>query len=106
KNETHALRRADGARARPEQSRRARPEQSQRVHPERSRRAATAGRWPRTQYNSSVMSILKVARMGHPVLRGKARAIERADITNPAVQKLIDDMIETMLEYHGVGLAA
>src|SRR5207344_890304 len=38
--------------------------------------------------------------------RTKARAIERAEITSPAVQKLIDDMIETMNEYHGVGLAA
>jgi peptide deformylase len=52
------------------------------------------------------MSILKVARMGHPVLRRKARAIDRGDIRNPVVQKLIDDMIETMVEYHGVGLAA
>ena len=52
------------------------------------------------------MSILKVARMGHPVLRTKARAIERADIKSSIVQKLIDDMIETMAEYHGVGLAA
>jgi peptide deformylase len=52
------------------------------------------------------MSILKVARMGHPVLRAKARAIERADIKSPTVQRLIDDMIETMNEYHGVGLAA
>jgi peptide deformylase len=52
------------------------------------------------------MSILKVARMGHPVLRGKARAIDRSDIRHPVVQKLIDDMIETMVEYHGVGLAA
>ena len=52
------------------------------------------------------MSILKVARMGHPVLRGKARAIDRSDIRNSIVQKLIDDMIETMVEYHGVGLAA
>jgi peptide deformylase len=52
------------------------------------------------------MSILKVARMGHPVLRAKARAIERAQIQAPTVQKLIDDMIETMVEYHGVGLAA
>jgi peptide deformylase len=51
------------------------------------------------------MSILKVARMGHPVLRAKAPAIERADIKSTAVQKLIDDMIETMTEYHGVGLA-
>jgi peptide deformylase len=52
------------------------------------------------------MSILKVARMGHPVLRAKARALEPAEITAPAFQKLIDDMIETMIEYHGVGLAA
>ena len=51
------------------------------------------------------MSILKVARMGHPVLRAKARAIERADIKTARVQRLIDDMIETMVEYHGVGLA-
>jgi len=52
------------------------------------------------------MSILKVARMGHPVLRAKARAVERGQILTPTVQKLIDDMIETMVEYHGVGLAA
>ena len=52
------------------------------------------------------MSILKVARMGHPLLRAKARAMERSDIKSAAVQKLIDDMIETMAEYHGVGLAA
>jgi len=52
------------------------------------------------------MSILKVARMGHPTLRARTRAIERADIKRPAIQKLIDDMIETMSEYHGVGLAA
>src|SRR2546430_8660752 len=52
------------------------------------------------------MSILKVARMGHPVLRAKARAIERSDIKTAAVQKLIDDMLDTMTEYHGVGLAA
>ena len=53
-----------------------------------------------------VMSILKVARMGHPVLRTKARAIERSDLKTATVQKLIDDMLDTMAEYHGVGLAA
>jgi len=52
------------------------------------------------------MSILKVARMGHPVLRAKARAVERADFKSPVFQKFIDDMFETMKEYHGVGLAA
>ena len=52
------------------------------------------------------MSILKVARMGHPALRAKSRAIDRAELKGPVVQKLIDDMIDTMMEYHGVGLAA
>jgi peptide deformylase len=52
------------------------------------------------------VSILKVARMGHPVLRARARLLDRADIRNPGVQKLIDDMIDTMIEYRGVGLAA
>jgi peptide deformylase len=52
------------------------------------------------------MSILKVARMGHPVLRERARPLSRSDLRNPLVQKLIDDMIDTMHEYHGVGLAA
>ena len=44
--------------------------------------------------------------MGHPVLRAKARPLDRADLKNPLVQKLIDDMIDTMVEYRGVGLAA
>ena len=52
------------------------------------------------------MSILKVARMGYPVLRTKARRLEKADLKSTAVQRLIDDMIDTMAEYHGVGLAA
>ena len=52
------------------------------------------------------MSILKVARMGHPVLRERARPLDRSDLRKPPAQKLIDDMIETMHEYHGVGLAA
>jgi len=52
------------------------------------------------------MSILKVARMGHPVLRAPARAVGRDEIRSAAVQQLIDDLIETMTEYHGVGLAA
>ena len=60
----------------------------------------------RCQYNSFDMSILKVARMGHPVLRAKARPLEKSEIRSVVVQKLIDDMMDTMAEYHGVGLAA
>jgi peptide deformylase len=52
------------------------------------------------------MSILKVARMGHPVLRERARPLEKSDIKSADFQKLVDDMIDTMHEYHGVGLAA
>jgi peptide deformylase len=52
------------------------------------------------------MSILKVARMGHPVLRQHAQPLEKSVLRQPLVQKLIDDMVETMHEYHGVGLAA
>ena len=44
--------------------------------------------------------------MGHPVLRRKARALDRSEMRSPAIQKLIDDMLDTMVEYHGVGLAA
>ena len=44
--------------------------------------------------------------MGHPVLRTRARPLDKAALRNPLLQKLIDDMIETMHEYHGVGLAA
>jgi peptide deformylase len=52
------------------------------------------------------MSILKVSRMGNPVLRTKTKPMPKADIVSPAVQRLIDDMTQTMIEYHGVGLAA
>lgn len=51
------------------------------------------------------MAILKVARMGHPVLRKKARALEPTEVRTAAFQKLVDDMLETMNEYSGIGLA-
>ena len=52
------------------------------------------------------MAILKVARLGHPVLRKVAEPVDPAAIRTPAIQRLIDDMIETMREYDGAGLAA
>lgn len=52
------------------------------------------------------MAILKVARMGHPVLRAKALPVPVGQIRSPGVQRLIDDMFETMREYTGIGLAA
>ena len=52
------------------------------------------------------MAIRKVARMGHPVLREKAQALSASDIRSAEIQRLIDDMFETMGEYEGIGLAA
>jgi peptide deformylase len=52
------------------------------------------------------MAILKVARLGHPVLREPAQPIPVEQIRSAPVQRLIDDMIETMREYDGAGLAA
>jgi peptide deformylase len=51
------------------------------------------------------MSILKVARLGHPVLRQKASDVEIKDIKAGKFRALVDDMIETMHAYEGVGLA-
>lgn len=50
------------------------------------------------------MALLKIARMGHPVLRTVADPIP--DPTDPLVRQLAADMIETMLDAPGVGLAA
>ena len=51
------------------------------------------------------MSILKVARLGHPVLREKASDVEVKDIKAGKFKTLLEDMIETMHAYEGVGLA-
>ena len=52
------------------------------------------------------MAILKVARLGHPVLRQAAAPVPVKDIRSPEIQRLIDDLVETMREYNGAGLAA
>jgi peptide deformylase len=52
------------------------------------------------------MAILKVARLGHPVLRQPADPVPVEAIRTPEIQRLIDDMVETMREYSGAGLAA
>lgn len=52
------------------------------------------------------MSILKTSKLGNPVLRQQAKEVTPSELKSPAMQKLIDDMIETLHEYDGVGLAA
>jgi peptide deformylase len=51
------------------------------------------------------MAILKVSRLGHPVLRQKASDVELKDIKAGKFKSLIEDMVETMHAYEGVGLA-
>ena len=50
------------------------------------------------------MSILKIARLGHPVLYQKAAPVK--NISDPSIKKLIHDMIVTMLDGKGIGLSA
>jgi len=50
------------------------------------------------------MALLKIARMGHPVLLQRADPV--ADPASPEIRRLIGDMIETMEDAMGAGLAA
>ncbi len=52
------------------------------------------------------MAVLKVAQLGHPILRQIAEPVSPEAIGSPAIQQLIDDLLETMAEYDGAGLAA
>jgi peptide deformylase len=52
------------------------------------------------------MAVLKVARLGHPVLRRVAEPVSPEAIRSPEIQRLIDDMLETMADHDGAGLAA
>ena len=52
------------------------------------------------------MAILKIARIGNPVVRARARNVDPAVIHTREFQRFLDDMVETMHEYDGVGVAA
>lgn len=52
------------------------------------------------------MAILKVAQMGHPILRQVAVPVTLEQIQTPDFQRLCDDLLETMGGYEGLGLAA
>jgi len=52
----------------------------------------------------SGMAILKIARMGHPILRARAEPV--ADPTAAEIRRLVADMLETVPEAGGTGLAA
>jgi peptide deformylase len=52
------------------------------------------------------MSLLKIATIGHPVLRERSRALARDELAGPDTQAFIDDLVETMRDARGAGLAA
>lgn len=52
------------------------------------------------------MPVLRIVRLGDPVLREPAAPVDPSAIASPELQQLIDDMLETMREAGGVGLAA
>ena len=50
--------------------------------------------------------ILKIARLGNPVLRQKAKPVTLSQMTSPGFHAFLQDLIQTMHEYDGVGIAA
>lgn len=52
------------------------------------------------------MAILSIAKLGNPVLRQQAESLSPREISSSAIQRLIDDMFETMYDEPGIGLAA
>src|SRR5689334_11166395 len=52
------------------------------------------------------MAIRKIATLGNPILRQVSRHLTLDELASPATQRLIDDLIETMRDASGAGLAA
>lgn len=52
------------------------------------------------------MTLLKIAHIGHPILRERARELSREELLSDATQTFIDDLIETMRDANGAGIAA
>lgn len=52
------------------------------------------------------MALRKIAHVGHPVLRQVARPLTREELATPELQQFIDDLVETMRDADGAGLAA
>ena len=52
------------------------------------------------------MALRKIATVGNPILRQPARAVSRDELASEAFQRLVDDLLETMADANGAGLAA
>ena len=52
------------------------------------------------------MALLKIAKLGHPKIRHGAQLVALDELQSPDVQEFIQDLVETMRDVHGVGIAA
>ena len=52
------------------------------------------------------MAVRRIIRMGHPMLRQPARPLEPEELGSDALHRLVADMIDTLHDYGGIGLAA
>ena len=52
------------------------------------------------------MAIRKIATIGHPILRQPTRKLTREELASPKMQSFIDDLVETMHDANGAGIAA
>jgi peptide deformylase len=52
------------------------------------------------------MAIRKIAQIGHPVLRQRAREVKKEELHTKEFQQLVDDLVDTMRDANGAGLAA
>src|SRR5690606_8475019 len=67
---------------------------------------ARCGTMSRRDERRRRLAIRKVLRMGHPVLRQRARPLAPEELGSDRIRALVDDMIDTMHDYGGIGLAA
>src|SRR5215472_14531728 len=52
------------------------------------------------------MALRKIATIGHPVLRQRAREVTGEELSSAPMQRLIDDLVDTMRDANGAGIAA
>ncbi|MCZ6868787.1 MAG: peptide deformylase [Gammaproteobacteria bacterium] len=52
------------------------------------------------------MAVRRIIRMGHPALRTVASELDRKTLRSDAIRRLVDDMVDTLHDYSGIGLAA
>ena len=52
------------------------------------------------------MPVRKIIKMGHPTLRQRAKSLHKRDLTTARFKNLLSDMVDTLRDYGGVGLAA